>query len=184
MRCFVAIEFPEHIRAEIFHAFENLKKSGSCFGNFVEKDNLHLTLSFVGEVSEEQVGEIKKVLKRIDFRKFPIEIGNLGFFPNESFVKIVWLDVLSNEILSLKKEIEKKLIKEGFSFKEIEFVPHLTVARIKGIKDKKKFHEEIEKIKLGKMFFIAEDFCLMKSVLKNDGPEYKVLERFDMRIRE
>jgi 2'-5' RNA ligase len=184
MRCFISIEFPEHIRAQIFHAFENLKKSGTCYGNFVEKENLHLTLSFLGELSEEEIKKAEGILNKIDFRKFPVEMGKIGYFPNEDYVKVIWVGVNSREIANLREIIENKLRKEGFSIKEIDFVPHLTVARIKSIKNKKGFFEEIEKIKLDKMFFIAEDFSLMKSILKKEGPEYKVLERFGMRIRE
>lgn len=183
MRTFIALEFPENVRAEIFHAFEGLKKSGSCYGNFVEKENLHMTLSFLGEISEEKSEAIKKILSEIDFQKFPIEIGKVGFFPNEHHIKVIWLEVVSSEIANLKKEIEMQLSKEGFSFTDSEFIPHLTVARIKGIKAKSKFFEEIEKIKVPKIFFIAEDFAFMKSILKGKSPEYKVIEKYGMRIR-
>lgn len=183
MRCFVSIEFPEHLRSEIFHAFEKVNNSKICTGNFVEKENLHLTLTFLGDVSEEELGKAKKILGKIDFQKFSIETGEVGFFPDENFIKIIWVGIHSPEIINLRNEIEETLKKEGFDFKEVDFVPHLTVARIKNIKDKKLFMDEVNKIKPGKMFFIAEDFSLMKSILKKSGPEYKTLERFGMRIR-
>jgi len=184
MRCFVSIEFPENIRAGIFHAFENLKKSGTCSGNFVEKENLHLTLTFLGEISEEEVEKAKKVLGEIDFRKFPLKTNEVGFFPDENYVKVIWVGIESEEVFSLRETIEESLRKEGFKIKELDFVSHLTVARIKSVKHKNKFLEEIKKIKLDEEFFIAEDFSLMKSILKKTGPEYKTLESFGMRIRE
>lgn len=183
MRCFISIEFPEHVRSEIFHVFEKLKNSGCCSGNFVEKNNLHLTLTFLGDIEEEKMEIVKRVLSKIDFRKFPIETGNLGFFPNEDYVKILWVDVISPEIFALREEIENSLKKEGFEFKKMDFVPHLTVARINGIKDKDIFRAMVSEIRLPKLFFIAEDFSLMKSILKKFGPEYKTLDRYGMRIR-
>jgi 2'-5' RNA ligase len=183
MRCFVSIEIPEHIRSEIFHVFDKLKNSGVCSGNFVEKMNLHLTLTFLGELDEEKLESVKNVLSKIDFRKFPVETGDIGFFPNKEFVKVLWVEIVSNEISSLRDEIESKLKKEGFEFKNIDFVPHLTVARIKSIKDKKNFHSIVDEFHLPKMFFVAEDFVLMKTILKKNSIEYKFIEKYGMRIR-
>jgi 2'-5' RNA ligase len=183
MRCFVSIEFPEHIRSEIFHAFENLNNSGTCSGDFVGKENLHLTLTFLGELSEEEIEKAKIVLGKIDFRKFTIETKEIGFFPNENYIKVLWVGINSNEIISLRNLIENSLKKEGFDIKNMDFVPHLTVARIKSVKNKDKFIEELGRVKLENMFFIAEDFALMKSILKKEGSEYKVLESFGMRLR-
>lgn len=184
MRCFVSIEFPEHIRSEIFHLFDKLKNSSSCSGNFVEKESLHLTLTFLGEIDEERLETAKKALSKIDFRRFPVETGNIGFFPNKEFVKVLWVDILSDKISSLREEIENVLKKEGFDFKNLDFVPHLTVARIKNIRNKKLFHQILDDFRLPKMLFIAEDFAIMKSVLKKSGPEYKIVEKYGMRIRE
>ena len=60
MRAFIAIELPEHVRAKIFHEFETLSKKGVVGGNFVSKDNLHLTLRFLGEISEQKAKDIAK----------------------------------------------------------------------------------------------------------------------------
>lgn len=183
MRCFISIEFPEHVRSKIFHAFEDLNKSGYCSGSFVGKDNLHLTLSFLGDISEEKAERVRNLLKKINFRKFSIETGDIGFFPSESHINTIWVSVISKEISVLKKEIEKILEGEGISLDERDFIPHLTVARIKNIKDKQNFLDYVSGLKLQKMLFVAEDFALMKSILKKDGPEYKIIERYGMRIR-
>ena len=61
MRTFVAIELPEDVRAKIFHAFEKLKSFNVLRGKFVEKDNLHLTLKFLGELTEKQITDVKKI---------------------------------------------------------------------------------------------------------------------------
>lgn len=183
MRCFISIELPENVRAQIFHAFEKLKNSKVCYGNFVDKDNLHLTLKFLGNVSEEQIEQIKKALKEIDFRQFPVETGEIGFFPNENYVKIIWIDLISSDFEFLKKEIDEKLHKLGFNEKEKEFTAHLTVLRIKGMRDKEAFFKKLTEIAPKKMFFIANQFSLIKSILKRKGPEYKNLENFQMRMR-
>lgn len=183
MRYFVSIEFPEHIRSEILHSFEKLKNSGTCSGNFVEKENLHLTLSFLGELSDGELDKVKKILSKVDYQKFPLEIDKIGFFPNIDYIKVMWVGIKSGGILPLKKQIEDSLRSSGFSVKETDFVPHLTVARINSVKDKSRFTDIFSSIKIEKSMFIAEDFALMKSILKKTGPEYKILERYGMRIR-
>lgn len=183
MRCFIAIEFPEHVRAEIFHAFEDLNKSGYCSGSFTGKENLHLTLCFLGDISEEDSEKVKTALKKINFQKFSVETGEIGFFPSESHINTLWVGVNSNKLAILKKEIEEVLSEEGISADKKDFIPHLTVARMKNIKDRKKFLDYVSGIKLQKMLFVAEDFAFMKSVLKDKVPEYKIIERYGMRIR-
>ena len=83
MRVFIAINLPEDIKAKVFHEFEIVQNSGLVTGNFVEKENLHLSLKFLGEVSEEEIEKIKKKLSEIKFKKLDVEIGknkNLHFF--------------------------------------------------------------------------------------------------------
>ncbi len=73
--------------------------------------------------------------------------------------------------------------KLGFNEKEKEFVTHITVARIKGIKDKQVFFNKLNEVAPKKMFFIVNQFSLVKSILKRKGPEYKSLGDFQMRMR-
>ena len=113
MRCFIAVELPESIKAEIFHKFENLKESGIVSGKFVEKENSHLTLKFLGELTEEQIEDIKKKLSEVKFEKFNAELGNVGFFPNENYIRVIWVEILSEDVFRLQEEIENKLNEIG-----------------------------------------------------------------------
>ncbi len=183
MRCFISIELPENVRSQIFHSFEKLKNSKLGFGNFVDKNNLHLTLKFLGDLSEDKIELVKKALSEVEFRQFSVETGELGFFPNEKFIKILWLDLISPEFEFLKKSIDDKLQKLGFNEKEKDFVAHLTLTRIKKIDNKEAFLEKVQEIAPKKMFFVANQFSLMKSILKKNGPEYKILAEFPMRMR-
>lgn len=183
MRCFISLEIPENIRTAIFHLFEKLKESKLVYGKFVHEENMHLTLRFLGKVSEEKITLLKEELSKIDFRQFPVETGKIGFFPNEKHIQILWIELIASEIESLKKEIDKSLTKLGFDKEHRKFYAHLTIARIKGIKNKELFLSKISEIAMKKMFFIAHSFALVKSVLKPRGPEYKLLASFQMRRR-
>jgi len=178
MRVFVAINLPEHVKSEIFHPVEKLKNAGLVSGSFVDKNNLHLTLKFLGEVSEEQITKIEAILGEIKFKSFEAKTGKIGFFPNQDYIRVVWLELISKEINNLKQEIEKKLINEGFKNEEREFSEHITLARIKEVKDKQLFVKGVSSLKIKEMNFKIGKFSLIKSELTKTGPKYKTLKEF------
>ena len=180
MRTFISIELPKNIRKEIFKTFESLKNSGIAFGNFVKKENIHLTLKFLGNLSEEKIREVESKLSEINFSDFSVSVGKIGFFPSEKYIRIIWVDLVSNEIRKLKKVIDDKLHEIGVNHDDREFSSHITVARVKKIKDKQEFFRKIKELKLKKMNFDIGGFFLNKSELRKDGPVYKVLKEFEL----
>jgi RNA 2',3'-cyclic 3'-phosphodiesterase len=183
MRCFISIELPENVQNAIFNSFNQLRKSKTCVGNFVPRKNIHLSLRFFSNLSIEQLQKIKIILSRIDFRKFTIETGDVGFFPNSDYPKVLWVGLVSNELSELRERIDIELRKEGFEDDKFDFVSYVTVARLKSVPDKEKFFEKVEEIIPNKMFFIAESFSLVQSNLTKKGSTYKILEDYGMRIR-
>ena len=170
-RCFISIELPEEIKEEIGKIQEQLPE---FTGKFIEKENLHLTLKFLGEIDDEKIEEIKERLGKIDFNEFKCEIDSIGIF-SENLVRIVWIHL--NGCEEIQKKIDDVL---GDIFeKEKRFMSHITIARVKSIKDKKKFLEELRKINIEKMIFGIDKFYLMESVLKIKGPEYRVIKGFE-----
>lgn len=180
MRTFISIELPERVRKEIFKEFEKIKTSGVVSGNFVSKDNLHLTLKFLGNVSEEEIEKIKKQLFELPFSKFELVIDGVGFFPSEKYVKILWVDFVSNKLKFIKDIIEEKLFEIGVNKETREFTSHVTVARIKSVKDRTKFLEKVKGTKIKKMSFEVDKISLIKSELTRRGPIYKVVEEFKL----
>ena len=140
MRCFIAIDLPEHIKAKIFHEIEKLKEKNLFVGNFTDKDNLHLTIKFLGELSPEQIKNVLEKLKEIKFQRLHCKISNIGFFDNEKSIKVIWVDLISNEINNLYKEISKKIpeIKE-----DKEFTSHITIARVKSVHNQQALINEV-----------------------------------------
>ncbi len=183
MRAFVSIELPENIRSNIFKSFRGLKKSGFLFGNFTRKENLHLTLKFLGNLSKHQIEKVEKALSSINFRKFPVETGEVGFFPDEKKPRILWIKLVANDIEELKSILEEKLEEAGIPKDERDFSSHVTIARIKKIKNRAGFFQKLKEVTPSKMFFIAEQFSLVKSVLTPKGPRYSVLRDFNLLYR-
>lgn len=172
MRIFISIDIPKEIKKEIVKIQNKLPEFK---GKNTEFENLHLTLKFLGEVDKEKLEKIKKNLKEIKFSGFEAEIDSMGVF-SEDFIKIIWLGIKNCD--ELQKEIDKKL--SGIFEKEKRFMGHLTIARVKNIKDKKKFIAELCKLKIISMKFTVNDFNLKKSTLTEQGPVYDIVENYKL----
>lgn len=171
MRAFIAIDIPEEIKKKIVEIQNRLPE---LEGKKTEYENLHLTLKFLGEVDEEKIFEIKERLKRMDLGSFEVEIKEAGIFSN----RIIWLGIRNCN--KLQEEIDNALA--GIFEKEERFMGHLTIARVKNIKDKKKFLTEINKIKIIPIKFTVKEFNLKKSILKKEGPVYENIKVYNLEI--
>ena len=175
IRCFIAIDFPREIMEEIERVQKELKGKKNWQGKLTETENIHLTLKFLGEIDEKKVEIVKKRLHEIRFPRFNSYIGNLGVFtPAE--IKIVWIHIIGEELIGLQKWIDEMLW--DLFPKEKRFMSHLTIARVKKVKDTKLFLEELGKIKTQNLKIKINDFYLFESKLKPTGPEYVELEKF------
>lgn len=131
MRLFTAINFSEHTKNNLMSAIGELK-SASRGGNFTRRENLHLTLVFIGEVtSEREISKIKEIIKEcaLDNEKFDLKIEKSGRFKrNEG--DIVWAGIEKNpQLTGLQKQMADMLKSSGFYIDEKEYSPHLTLGR-------------------------------------------------------
>jgi len=172
MRTFISINISEEIRKEIKKIQDSLPE---FFGKKTELENLHLTLKFLGEIEETKIEGIKEKLREIKIEKFATEIDEIGVF-SEIFIRIVWLHMKDCE--NLQKQIDNAL--KNLFEPEKRFMSHLTIARIKKLKDKEGFLQDLKKIKIEKIKFIVDKFYLMKSELTAEGPRYSVLEEYNL----
>jgi 2'-5' RNA ligase len=171
MRLFIAVEMPEELSEKI----NEIKRRIPTKGLKLTRDN-HITLKFLGEVPESRVGEITSRLKEIIFSPIKIKTLYIDAFPNMNKPRVIHLKCDSPQLIELAKNISNKL-KEYPHDKP--FVPHITLARVKFLKDKPELKEKIKDIKVVQEEFAINSFCLKQSVLKPDGPEYKNIEVFE-----
>ena len=170
MRCFISLDIPEKIIKEISKIQNQLP---DFIGKKTELKNLHLTLKFLGGVDENKLEKVKSCLEKISFKKFETKIKTIGVF-SEKHIRIIWLSLVNCE--KLQKEIDNSL-KELFE-KEKRFMGHLTIARVKKIKNKNEFLEKLNKIKIQKIKFEIDKFKLKSSVLKPEGPFYEDVQDY------
>ena len=152
IRSFIAIELSKEIHEELSKIIDGLK---SIKGNirWMKPGNIHLTLKFLGGLSSEEIETVKRVMDEAvsDFKGFELSLGGLGGFPRLEHPRVIWIGIEKGgeESENLNKKIEASLVKEGFEREERQFHPHLTLGRVKQIKDKSGFKKSIEQIKDG-----------------------------------
>ncbi len=172
MRLFIALDFEDK---QYFSDIQ--KRIISDAAKLTLTNTFHLTLKFLGEVKEEDVDEIKDALKAVKFEKFSILTDKTGVFPDYDYIKVVWLGLKDgSKVLELQQRIEKAL--EGLFPKDDRFHPHITLARVKFVKDRNTFAKAVKEAKAEPKEFNLDCFKLIKSTLTPEGPVYEDLEEY------
>lgn len=177
MRCFVAVDLPDEVRKELAKLQKELPESRS---KIVEQENLHLTFIFLGELTDFQVNQCRDALKKISFKGFKASTGKLGVFPSENFIRVAWISL---EPALLLKGLHDKIfesIKNAGIKADSRFESHITLARIKHIKDKTGFIKKLKAINPRQAEFEVKSFALKKSTLTRNGPVYETITEFSL----
>lgn len=170
MRAFICFDPSDEVKEALKHLQKEFHDSGNI--NFVNE--FHCTLKFLGDIDESTLDIVKKLLSDIKFDEFEVSLDHLGVFPNENYVRVLWVG-LNGDVLDLKNKIDNSL--DGlFDKDEYEFKSHITLGRVKFLENKHKFREKLN-IKLQGKFKVKE-FKLMKSELTREGPVYEVLKTY------
>jgi RNA 2',3'-cyclic 3'-phosphodiesterase len=151
---------------------------------WVEPDKLHITIKFLGDTYEDSIPIVISVISSTikETSSFKIELKNVGIFGSRYNPRVIWFGISENQKLkSLAEDLISNLDKNGFKRDRQNFVPHLTVGRIKRIEDSKLFNNEIEKLR---DFYFQEihvdSIILYESIILSQGPTYKIVKSFNL----
>lgn len=184
MRLFIAVPVPEELKGNITRIQEKLKEADSDI-KLVKPENLHFTIKFLGETPEEKTAEIKNSIEKAcaNFSPFDIGIAGIAAFPSRNYARVIWLYIKNGieQMETLMKNIDGELSLLGF-VKEKDYVPHLTLARVRSGRNKAellRLLEQLEKTEIGKMK--VKEVKVMKSTLSRKGPVYG--EVFSLKLK-
>ena len=182
-RLFVAVKIPPD--KQFLRFYNQLKKAlQQDKVKWVEEENIHFTLKFIGETPAYQVEDVIDALQeaRLGIMPFDLIIENLGIFGSSYNPRVIWLGIREEaQIFNLAENIFTELEGIGLERDRQNFVPHLTIGRIKFLHDKNRFQELIDKHKPGLLQTIrVEEFYLIESFLEPTGPIYETLEVFNL----
>lgn len=184
MRLFVALDLPQSTKEKISKIQDELNKL-NCDIKWVEKENLHLTLKFIGETGEEKLAGISSGIESslAGTKKIDISFSTLGFLPDTKQPKVLFISLIKGSE-ALKKTaglIETGLIPLGIPKENRNFKTHLTIGRFRSLKNINNLLEYSKQTgELAIDEIQAEYIALYKSILKAEGPVYIQLERFKL----
>ncbi len=172
-RLFVGIMMPNEIKNSLIE-FQNSLSKLPIEGKVTESRKIHLTLSFLGNVSSVNIEEISDRLELIskNYKNFSCKISTPHVWPSYDYMKIIGLYVKSNnkELDDLRKEIKKEVGGESFT-------PHITVYRVRKVYDRKIISDFVSSYNIGE-FIEIEGFQLIKVTIGGRGPKYEVIKTF------
>lgn len=176
MRCFIALDLPEDAKEELRRLQQQIKNSGGSDVKASFTKDFHITLKFLGEITPQKAEAVKKSLGSCRLKKISATLDGIGVFPGESHIRVVWAGVEpEDEILKLQKQVDEAL--QADFKKEKDFRAHITLARIKYVKDKEKFLKMLKGVEVKKIKFEINEFKLKRSILGgSEGPVYEDLE--------
>ncbi len=181
IRCFVAIRLDPALRPAAARIQAELGRTRVAV-KWVEPENLHLTLKFLGEVPARQTDRIVAVLEQAcrGQAPFELELAGLGAFPGARAPRVVWIGVRDGlaALAALAGRVEDALVALGFEREARPFSAHLTLGRIREPERARPLGRALEAggpAVLGRM--AADAVWLMRSDLRPAGPVYTSLAR-------
>ena len=178
LRIFIALELNPEIHKTI-ESIQNILKKADADVKWVKHSQAHITLKFLGELSEDKLLELKKRLATIKAKKISATLSRIGVFPNEFVPHVLWAELEpEKEIISLAQKIDEETL--DLAAGEQQFVSHLTLGRIKTITNKVSFKTYLKELKIEKIPGVLESFTLYQSTLSSQGPTYKEIQTYSL----
>ena len=135
LRTFIAVEIDRSIRARAGELIALLRGTVADV-NWVEPQNLHLTLKFLGDVHQQDILAVCRAVQQgaAELAPFDLELRGAGAFPNAARPRTVWLGGKTGvqEMIVLHDRIETPLAKLGYREEHRQFQTHLTIGRVRG----------------------------------------------------
>jgi len=183
MRAFIAIEISDQIKDILARLESHLKYAGADV-KWVNPEIIHLTLKFLGEITDSKCEAVKSALDVIAKRAKPfvMTVKDVGTFPNSARPRVIWAGLGNGafETAELAGQIEDSLSKIGFPIEDRPFSPHLTIGRVRSSLNMEKLKDKIFSASLevqsgSAVSHKVTSIILFQSALTPHGPIYTKL---------
>jgi 2'-5' RNA ligase len=189
IRTFIAIELPPEIKADLHTLIDGFKKPGQPL-KWVNPENIHLTIKFLGNVKQGRVQEITGALQKAvnGLSGFTLKMSDLGFFPNARRPRVFWVGVGGDikSLILLQGRVDDNIEKLGFEREKRPFSPHLTLARVNDSGLSGRLGEFVQSAGktsyTGKVPIEVKSICLMRSELSRIGAVYTRLSEIALPV--
>jgi 2'-5' RNA ligase len=179
IRTFIAVELPKEIHDKL-QQLQNDFRTSMPDVRWTKPGNVHLTLKFLGDVQISRIDRITSSLMDIGgrFSLFTMSLAGMGAFPNPRKPRIVWVGVEkgADMLVEITNSIEASMKQLGFPKEKRPFRPHLTVGRIRRLKNPGAMTKALEQSQVGELGkFAVEKISLIRSQLDPAGSIYTTL---------
>jgi 2'-5' RNA ligase len=181
LRTFVGVELTKAIRDRMVALQETLARTATEV-KWVEPENLHVTLLFLGEVEDRSIPEVCRIVAEATRRHTPfgLEVVSVGCFPHPTRPRVVWAGVGAGarELVALHDDLEAPLTDLGYRREERRYTPHITLGRVKSDRPTDRLAAALAKHaawNAGET--TVRELHVMSSELTREGPRYTVLSR-------
>ncbi|ACB40485.1 RNA 2',3'-cyclic phosphodiesterase [Pyrobaculum neutrophilum] len=178
VRAFIAVDIDS---PEVVRRVEQIQREVLGLGvdvKLVERENLHITLRFLGEVPQGRINDIARALAALKHQRFEIRLVGLGVFPHMASPRVLWVGVAqgAEELTRLANAVRAAVDKYAEHREERDFTPHLTIGRVKSGRNVDKLRELVERHKNTEFgAAVVDKVKLKRSVLTPRGPIYSDL---------
>ena len=184
MRCFVAIELPDDVRAALARSQASLRQRAPRADlRWVDAAGLHVTLKFLGEVAEDRLSALTDALRAAvaSPAALALAVAGLGGFPSLGRPRVLWAGIPTGvaELGRLAAALERALAPLGFPPESRPFRGHVTIARVRSPRGIGRIAAAIRAggdVDFGR--WTATDVVLFQSRLRPSGAVYEPLARF------
>lgn len=153
--------------------------------NWVRPTNIHLTLKFIGETPPQDEPKIIEAVSKVveKHQSFTMDFNRTGIFGSRYAPRVLWLGMQQTpeELLSLEEDVLTAFDGIGYLRDRQNFVPHLTLGRIKDLCEKQYFQKVVQAIE--QKTYIQQnvnEIILFQSILRSDGAVYKVMKKWQL----
>ena len=181
IRTFIAVELAAPMRNRLVKLQQELAPAAHDV-KWVESENIHLTLKFLGEVDETDLYEVCKTIEKAvrDEAPFEMSIAGVGAFPTARRPRVVWAGVTEGDraLIRIHKVLDQALRGLGYASEDRPFTPHVTLGRIRRTDTSPSLQAAIESQSLWKAGqCTVREVLVMGSQLTPDGPRHHVMSR-------
>lgn len=166
-RVFFAV-WPDDTAAKALHAVAREAQKG-CRGRLMRRETLHLTLAFLGDVSDDRIADARRVADALAGEPFDISLDELGYWKHN---RILWAGGVSPPLTFLAKDLNDGLRASGFRLDSRPFVAHMTLLRDARCAETPVFTEPVA--------WPVREFVLVESKLSSDGARYEAIGRWPL----
>jgi 2'-5' RNA ligase len=180
MRAFIAVDLPSPLHTALASAQQTFR-SACPDARWTRPDGIHLTLKFLGEISDAQAKQVVEALTPIGrFEAFSVEVKGFGFFPNARRPRVFWAGVEAPPALAeLAAQVDGAMEKIGVEREARAYSPHLTLARFHVPRAQPALEAALARYEATPLgAFDASEFFLFESKLSPQGAQYRKVVRF------